>query len=64
VTGTIVRSSRLDAEILAPPPALLTNVKLQIAGIGDVYAKVTRGVGEDRFQVRFTSVPEGFAGIA
>jgi adenylate cyclase len=63
VPGTITRCSRLDAEILAPSPAPLTNVKLQIAGVGDVYAKVTRGVGTERFQVRFTSVPEGFAGF-
>ena len=63
VAGTIVRGSRMDAEIAGAAPPPLTNVKLQIAGIGDVYAKVTRGLGADRFQVRFTSVPEGFSGF-
>jgi len=58
--GRIVRCTTLDADIEAPPPTPLTNVKLPIAGIGEVYAKVTRDVGEGRFNVRFTSVPEGF----
>lgn len=62
-SGAIVRCSTLDAEIEAPPPAPLTNLKLQIAGLGDIYAKVTRGLGADRFNVRFTSLPDGFAKI-
>jgi adenylate cyclase len=62
VSGAIVRCSTVGAEIAAPPPANLTNLKLQIAGIGDVYAKVTRG-GADHFDVRFTSLPDGFEKI-
>jgi adenylate cyclase len=61
VSGLIVRCSTVDADIQAPAPAPLTNLKLQIAGVGDVYAKVIREVGADRFNVRFTSTPEGFA---
>lgn len=63
VSGAIVRCSTVGAEIAAPPPAPLTNLKLQIAGVGDVYAKVTRGLAPDRFDVRFTSVPDGFEKI-
>ena len=63
IPGAIVRSSRSDAEIEGAPPAPLTNVRIQVAGVGDIYAKVTRGLGTDRFQVRFTSVPAGFAGF-
>ena len=61
VDGNIVRCSTADAEIEAPAPAALTNLKLHIAGLGDVYGKVTQRLGERRFNVRFTSVPEGFA---
>lgn len=63
VSAAILRCSPVDAEISGAAPPPLTNVRLQIAGLGDVYAKVTRGLGTDRFQVRFTSVPEGFAKI-
>ncbi len=55
VSGLIVRCSTIDADIEGPSPALFTNVKLQIAGVGDVYAKVVREVGAGCFNVRFTS---------
>ena len=62
VSGAIVRCSTVGAEIAAPPPAPLTHIRLQIAGVGDAYAKVTRG-GADHFDVRFTSLPDGFEKI-
>ena len=62
VAGSLVMCTTVDAEIEAPAPQPLANVKLHIAG-GEVYAKVTpRGASAPgRFLVRFTSVPENFA---
>jgi adenylate cyclase len=62
IAGAMTRCTTLDAEIEAPAPQPLTNVKLHLGG-GEVYAKVTpRGASAPgRFVVRFTSVPEDFA---
>jgi adenylate cyclase len=62
VDGALVTCTTLDAEIEAPAPQPLANLKLHVAG-GEVYAKVTPRTASvpGRFFVRFTSVPENFS---
>lgn len=63
--GSIVASSDRRAVVHGPPPKLLSNVRLQMSDApdaGELYAKVLER-HDDRFEVRFTSVPPAFARV-
>jgi adenylate cyclase len=57
--GALLRLSQQRATLTfsdrSPPPSMFSNLRLEIAGVGEAYAKVTaHEAGGERFVVRFT----------